>query len=62
MQCLENGGHSECPVCLEDMHSTIKKIYLSGCGHVLHETCVDEMAKSGRKECPLCLKTLIKSY
>jgi RING finger/CHY zinc finger protein 1 len=47
----------ECPVCLEDMFSSINSTTKMRCGHWIHVNCLSEYGKYNYK-CPLCSKSL----
>lgn len=56
-KCLPNALRDKCPICLEDMFSSIRLVtYMSGCGHALHRDCLESLAKSGRWNgcCSIC--------
>ncbi|XP_063907824.1 RING finger and CHY zinc finger domain-containing protein 1-like [Zophobas morio] len=53
-KCVENRSHTDCPICMEDMHSSRSNLHIPKCGHLLHETCFQNMDKAGHKLCPIC--------
>ncbi|XP_065657647.1 RING finger and CHY zinc finger domain-containing protein 1 isoform X2 [Hydra vulgaris] len=63
-KCLENVSHRNCPVCLEDVHTSRKAIHVPPCTHLLHSSCMDGMFKHGLNTCPVCNQSLVdmKSY
>ncbi len=47
---------ADCPVCMEDFHTSVKRIYLK-CGHNICTGCLTQMynhAKQTHLNCPLC--------
>jgi len=36
LQCVESVTHSDCPVCLEDLHTSREMLHILTCGHVTH--------------------------
>lgn len=58
-QCVENVSHANCPVCLEDIHTSRIPCHIPDCGHLLHRTCFDELLYSGHYACPTCQVSLL---
>ncbi|KAK1892926.1 RING finger and CHY zinc finger domain containing protein 1 [Dissostichus eleginoides] len=44
-----------CPVCMEDIHTSRIGAHVLPCGHLLHKTCFDDMVRTGAYRCPLCM-------
>eukprot|EP00069_Balaena_mysticetus_P017596 bmy_10639T0 len=57
-QCIENVSRQNCPVCLEDIHTSRIVAHVLPCGHLLHRTCYEEMLKEGYR-CPLCMRSAL---
>ena len=55
--CLENGLHSNCPICAEDMFTSVQPVFILNCGHCIHEHCLKEYISYDYK-CPICLKSI----
>ncbi|XP_019866508.1 RING finger and CHY zinc finger domain-containing protein 1 [Aethina tumida] len=53
-KCVENVSRSNCPVCLEDIHTSRIPCHIPNCGHLLHRTCFEQLLHSGMYACPLC--------
>ena len=53
-KCIENVSRQDCPICLEDIHTSRVVAHVLPCGHLLHRTCYEEMVKEGYR-CPLCM-------
>ncbi|KAK2162018.1 hypothetical protein LSH36_106g03009 [Paralvinella palmiformis] len=53
-KCLENASRSNCPVCLEDLHTSRLPIEVPRCGHYIHQKCFRDMVKYGGFTCPIC--------
>lgn len=54
-KCLNVG---DCPICYEDLFSSIKSWTLIRCGHHIHTECLKELLKQDYHKCPACQKTL----
>ncbi|XP_064341504.1 RING finger and CHY zinc finger domain-containing protein 1 isoform X3 [Camelus dromedarius] len=52
-KCIENVSRQDCPICLEDIHTSRIVAHVLPCGHLLHRTCYEEMLKDGRKRSSL---------
>ncbi|KAF7398726.1 hypothetical protein HZH68_007272 [Vespula germanica] len=57
--CVENVSHANCPVCLEDIHTSRIPCHIPGCGHLLHRTCFEELLHYGHYACPTCQVSLL---
>ncbi|EDL05283.1 ring finger and CHY zinc finger domain containing 1, isoform CRA_b [Mus musculus] len=57
-QCIENVSRQNCPICLEDIHTSRVVAHVLPCGHLLHRTCYEEMLKEGYR-CPLCMHSAL---
>ncbi|XP_066589689.1 RING finger and CHY zinc finger domain-containing protein 1 [Prorops nasuta] len=58
-KCVENVSHANCPVCLEDIHTSRIPCYIPNCGHLLHRPCFEELLRSGYYACPTCQVSLL---
>ncbi|KAJ8678264.1 hypothetical protein QAD02_014051 [Eretmocerus hayati] len=58
-QCVENVSHANCPVCLEDIHTSHIPCHIPNCGHLLHSTCFKDLLHSGHYACPTCQVSLL---
>lgn len=56
---MENVSHANCPVCLEDIHTSRIPCHIPGCGHLLHRTCFEELLHYGHYACPTCQVSLL---
>nr|XP_020445946.1 RING finger and CHY zinc finger domain-containing protein 1 [Monopterus albus]XP_020445947.1 RING finger and CHY zinc finger domain-containing protein 1 [Monopterus albus] len=54
-KCVENVSRQNCPVCMEDIHTSRIGACVLPCGHLLHKTCFDDMVRRGVYRCPLCM-------
>ena len=52
-KCIEQCSSSDCPICLEDLHSHGECQKFS-CGHLMHVTCYRKLRQNCRAKCPLC--------
>ncbi|KAG8237621.1 hypothetical protein J437_LFUL016874 [Ladona fulva] len=53
--CVENASRCDCPVCLENLHTSRDPCHVPPCGHLLHMTCYTQMRESRIFLCPTCL-------
>ncbi|XP_039606786.1 RING finger and CHY zinc finger domain-containing protein 1 [Polypterus senegalus] len=53
-KCVENVSRQNCPVCMEDIHTSRIGAQVLSCGHLLHKTCYEDLAKYKEYRCPLC--------
>lgn len=58
-QCVENVSRGNCPVCLEDIHTSRIPSHIPICGHLLHRTCFEQLLKAGHYACPICQTSLM---
>lgn len=59
--CIENNHNSECPICLEKIGESKKKLKKLMCGHILHYDCLIELNNNlfyKSLKCPICQKSL----
>uniref|UniRef100_A0A8C0BRF0 RING finger and CHY zinc finger domain-containing protein 1 n=1 Tax=Buteo japonicus TaxID=224669 RepID=A0A8C0BRF0_9AVES len=57
-KCIENVSRQDCPICLEDIHTSRVGAHVLPCGHLLHRTCYEDMLKEGYR-CPLCMHSAL---
>ncbi|KAK2519956.1 Rchy1 [Columba guinea] len=57
-KCIENVSRQDCPICLEDIHTSRVGAHVLPCGHLLHRTCYEDMLKEGYR-CPLCMRSAL---
>lgn len=52
-KCIEKCSRSNCPICLEDLHShgECQKLH---CGHMMHVGCFRQLKENYQNRCPLC--------
>eukprot|EP00092_Neocalanus_flemingeri_P029884 GFUD01032449.1.p1 GENE.GFUD01032449.1~~GFUD01032449.1.p1 ORF type:complete len:336 (+),score=92.06 GFUD01032449.1:164-1171(+) len=53
-KCVSNTSHNNCPVCLEDIHTSRLEAHIPPCSHLLHLTCYQDMVRTGLYACPTC--------
>ncbi|XP_026331045.1 RING finger and CHY zinc finger domain-containing protein 1, partial [Hyposmocoma kahamanoa] len=58
-RCVENVSRSNCPVCLEDIHTSRIPCHIPDCGHLLHRPCFEQLLHSGHYACPTCQTSMI---
>lgn len=53
-KCIERATMSSCPICGDYMFTSVKPVvYMSPCGHAIHQHCFDEYTAHSYK-CPTC--------
>lgn len=57
--CVSNAARVNCPVCLEDLHSSRTSISFLPCGHSLHSPCMQSFLESDQDQCPLCKRSAL---
>ncbi|KAL8427326.1 hypothetical protein Efla_002289 [Eimeria flavescens] len=60
-KCLENAMRRQCPVCLEDMFSSLRQSQVLTCGHTIHSHCLRQLQRQGGMQairCPMCSKSI----
>ncbi|XP_043461330.1 RING finger and CHY zinc finger domain-containing protein 1 [Leptopilina heterotoma] len=58
-KCVENVSHSNCPVCLDFIHTSRIPCHIPTCGHLLHGICFQDLLHSGHYACPTCQTSLL---
>ncbi|CAG9813230.1 unnamed protein product [Phaedon cochleariae] len=58
-KCVENVSRANCPVCLDDIHTSRIPCHIPPCGHLLHRTCFEQLLKAGLYACPICQTSLM---
>ncbi|XP_046999021.1 RING finger and CHY zinc finger domain-containing protein 1 isoform X2 [Schistocerca americana] len=58
-KCVENVSRANCPVCLEDIHTSRIPCHIPECGHLLHRTCFEDLLQAGHYACPTCQTSLL---
>lgn len=59
-QCIEKMSKANCPVCLEDIHTSRIVSHVPPCGHLIHRPCFHDLIKAGFYACPTCGTSMIK--
>ncbi|ESN94636.1 hypothetical protein HELRODRAFT_68929 [Helobdella robusta] len=57
-KCVEGVCKSNCPVCMDNLHTTREKLNVLPCGHICHERCFTNLFKSGIYACPVCCQSM----
>ena len=65
---MENVFAQNCPICAEDLFTSVKKVVFLPCGHPMHGTCQKDMLEDTMKvggplviaKCPLCQRAILK--
>jgi RING finger/CHY zinc finger protein 1 len=57
--CVENASKVNCPVCLEDVHTSRIPSQIPPCHHLLHMSCFKEMVANDHYACPTCGRSMI---
>lgn len=58
-KCIEKMSRSNCPVCLEDLHTSRKSCRVPKCGHMLHYKCMQQLLRTGNYACPTCSVSMV---
>ncbi|XP_059476883.1 RING finger and CHY zinc finger domain-containing protein 1 [Neocloeon triangulifer] len=58
-KCVENVSRANCPVCLEDIHTSRIPCHIPECGHLVHRTCFKDLFQSGLYACPTCQQSMV---
>ncbi|KAJ3647484.1 hypothetical protein Zmor_019361 [Zophobas morio] len=53
-KCIENRSRTDCPVCLEYIHTSTIDLHFAECGHLVHQACFEELQKKRIYMCPIC--------
>lgn len=61
-KCIEKSSHSNCAVCLENLHSSRIAAHIPHCGHLIHSSCYERMMKTGNYACPLCGEAMVDMH
>ncbi|XP_074641658.1 RING finger and CHY zinc finger domain-containing protein 1-like [Tubulanus polymorphus] len=58
-KCVEKASRNNCPVCLEDLHTSREECSVLPCGHLLHRQCMHNMLKSCNFGCAVCGQSMV---
>jgi len=58
-KCISNTSHNNCPVCLEDIHTSRREAHIPPCSHLLHTDCFQSMMKQNLYACPTCGSSML---
>ena len=58
-QCIEQISKSDCPVCLENLHTSREPCQIPPCHHLLHKSCFESLLDKNYFYCPICSKSLV---
>jgi len=53
-KCISGSSKTNCPVCMEDIHTSRVGAHVPPCSHLLHNTCYVQMVSNGLYACPTC--------
>jgi len=53
-KCIQDTSHNNCPVCMEDIHTSRDAAHIPPCSHLLHQKCYSAMLKQGLYACATC--------
>ncbi|GAM22817.1 hypothetical protein SAMD00019534_059920, partial [Acytostelium subglobosum LB1] len=56
-KCLEN-KFERCPICFEDMFTSVAPITTLPCGHAIHNECYKSLLDNNVYSCPICKKSV----
>ena len=58
-RCVEKMSRTNCPICMEDIHTSTIPAHIPACGHPIHLTCFEELARNGHYACPVCQTSMV---
>ncbi|KAG0711017.1 RING finger and CHY zinc finger domain-containing protein 1 [Chionoecetes opilio] len=58
--CIVKMGKANCPVCLEDIHTSRNVSHIPPCSHLIHRPCFDDLISAGFYACPVCGSSMLK--
>ena len=56
---MEKMSRTNCPICMEDIHTSRIPSHIPSCGHLIHRTCFDELIRGGHYACPVCQTSML---
>lgn len=56
-KCVENKLKGNCPICHDEMFTSVLPVSILDCSHAIHTSCLTDYLKTNFK-CPLCNKTI----
>ena len=59
LQCVEKMSRTNCPICLEDIHTSRIPSHIPSCGHLIHRTCFNSFIHRGHYACPVCQTSMM---
>ncbi|XP_045130411.1 RING finger and CHY zinc finger domain-containing protein 1-like isoform X2 [Portunus trituberculatus] len=59
-KCIAKMGKGNCPVCLEDIHTSRNVSHIPPCSHLIHRPCFDDLISAGFYACPVCGASMFK--
>lgn len=57
--CLEKSLHAHCPICREEIFTSVDPIIAMKCGHPIHTNCLKSYITHTGYTCPLCMKSVV---
>ncbi len=57
--CIENLSRTNCPVCLEDLHTSKERCQILPCQHLVHQSCFGKLLDQSLFNCPICSRSMI---
>jgi len=59
--CRPLAAKDDCCICFERMHDSPEELVIGHyCGHFLHKSCCDAYFQTGKIQCPICTRPLVK--
>jgi len=53
-KCVEKTSRTNCPFCMEDIHTSRIPSHIPLCGHLIHKTCIAALFQGGFSACLIC--------
>ncbi|XP_076067976.1 RING finger and CHY zinc finger domain-containing protein 1-like [Oratosquilla oratoria] len=58
-KCIMKMSKIDCPICLEDIHTSRIVSHVPLCGHLIHRPCFNDLIKAGHFACPTCGTSMV---
>jgi len=58
-RCVEKMSRTNCPICMEDIHTSRIPSHIPPCGHLIHKTCYTALFRGGHYACPICQVSMV---
>jgi len=59
-KCIEQTSRRNCPLCLQDIHTSRSSSHIPPCGHLLHLSCFNQLIGKALYACPTCNQSMVE--